>query len=363
MKDPFEYAHEREDEVIWMSQNTNELETSPLIRMEIEKAVKDKKYALYPHQEGVLGLKEAILQDLGLEEGYDVLVTNGGIEATYILTRAMLSEADNVIGSDPSFMPIHHQVELCDSEMKEIFVYEDPYRMTVDEVNEEVDEDTKFILLIDPLNPLGSSYPRDAVKGICDIAEDHDIWVIDDITYRDFAYEHTMTDEFIPEKTFFVYSFSKNCGFAGMRLGALIMREEISEDIKNWRTNPLSANVLAQVGAKVALKTKDQWMGDMVEQSRKNQQIIKESVEKIDGLHLPVYPSSTNMFAIDMEETGIDPTELQEVLLKDYNIFIRAGSYVSARAGQNFIRVSFTVPELQVEHFAEVLPDVIEDMR
>lgn len=363
MKDPFKYAHENVDDIIWMSQNTNELETSPLINLKIIEAVKNKRYALYPYQKGVLGLKELLLADLGLEEGFDALITNGGIEAAYVLTRAMLKKGENVIASDPSFMPIHHQIRLCDAEVKELYVYQDPYKMTLDQVNEAVDENTKFILLIDPLNPLGSGYSRAEVKGLCEIAEDNDLWIIDDITYRDFAYEHTLTTEFLPERSLLVYSFSKNCGFAGMRLGALLMPEDISEEIHRWRANPLSANVLAQIGAKTALETKEQWMGDMVKQSRKNQAIIKDAVDTIPDVSLPVYPSNTNMFVIDTSKTGLDPDEIQEKLLKDHNIFIRGGNYVSARAGMNFVRVSFTVPEPQVKKFAEVFPKVIEEMR
>ncbi len=363
MEDPFRYAHDREDEIIWMSQNTNELETSPLIQEAIIDAVKERKYALYPHQQGLKGLKEALLRDLGLEEGFGSIITNGAIEASYFMTRALFDPGDSVIASDPSFMPIHHQIELCKTNLEEINVYREPYRMTVENINERVDDSTKAILLIDPLNPLGSSYTRDEVKGISEIAEDNDLWVIDDITYRDFAFDHTLATDFVPERTLIIYSFSKNCGFAGMRLGSLITPDHMFDEISRYRSNPLSSNILAQVGAKVALETKDEWLSDMLEQSRKNQAIIKEAVEKTDGTHLPVYPSNTNMFIIDIEETGLHPDDVQEVLLKEHDIFVRAGTYVSKTAGENFIRVSFTIPQEEIEVFAEEFPQVIEEMR
>ncbi len=362
-EEPFVYAHKKEEEIVWMSQNTNQIETTPKIKEDIIEAVEEGKYNLYPYKQGILGLKEALLKDIGLEDGFDAMITNGAIEATYGMTRALLDSGDNVVASDPSFMPIHHQVELCEAKMKEINVYKSPYKMTVEEVKEKVDEDTEMILLIDPLNPLGTSYEKEEVKAICDIAEDEDLFIIDDITYRDFAYDHTLTTEFVPERTLLVYSFSKNCGFAGMRLGGLIMPEEYSDILHKYRTNVLSANVLAQVGAKTALETKDQWLDDMVEQSRKNQRLIKECVEGIDGLFLPVYPSHTNMFAIDIAETGIRPEKLQEKLLYEHDVFVRSGTYVSKDAGKDFIRVSFTVPEEGVRRFTKVLPEVIDELR
>ena len=362
-KDPFVYAHEREDKIVWMSQNTNQIETSPEILEAMKDALENKKFNLYPHRDGVLGLKERLLVDLGLKDGFDAIITNGAIEGTYTLTRALLKEGDNVIASDPSFMPIHHQIKLSGAVPKEIDVYKDPYRMTVEEVNEEVDKDTKMILLIDPLNPLGSSYTKKDVKGICEIAEDNDLLVIDDITYRDFAYEHTLASEFVPERTMFVYSFSKNLGFAGMRLGGLIMPEEYSDILHKYRTNVLSANVIAQVGAKKALETKKEWLPGMLEKSRKNQSIIKEAVEDIPDVFLPVYPSNTNMFVIDIEKTGLDPQKIQEKLLYEHDIFVRGGNYLSNIAGDKFVRISFTVPEEGARKFAEKFPEVLDEMR
>ena len=362
-KDPFVYAHEKEDEIVWMSQNTNQLETSPKIVEAMKEALDEHKFNLYPYKQGILGLKELILQDLGLTDGFDNIVTNGAMEATYALTRAMLDKGDNVVASDPSFMPIHHQIELSEATPKEIYIYKDPYKMKVEEVKEAVDENTKMILLIDPLNPLGTGYTPDEVKAISQIAEDNDIFLIHDITYRDFAYEHALASNFYPEKTIFVYSFSKSIGFAGMRLGSLIMPEEYSDLLHRYRTNVLSANVIAQVGAMKALETKDEWLGDMIEQSRKNQALIKDTVDKIDGVHLPVYPSSTNMFVMDIQETGLDPQRIQEKLLYEHDVFVRGGNYLSKKAGNKFVRISFTVPEEGVRRFSEALPIVLDELR
>ncbi len=362
-EDPFVYAHEREQKIVWMSQNTNQIETSPEIIKAMKEALEEGKYNLYPHRDGILGLKQALLDDLGLKDGFDALITNGAIEGTYTLTRAMLEEGDNVIASDPSFMPIHHQIELSGAEPREIDVYKDPYKLRVEEIEEAGDKNTKMILLIDPLNPLGSSYSKKEVKQISQIAEDNDLLLIHDITYRDFAYEHTLASEFVPERTIFVYSFSKNVGFAGMRLGALVMPKEYSDILHRYRTNVLSANVIAQVGAKKALETKDGWLPDMLKRSRKNQAIIKEAVDKIPDISLPVYPSNTNMFVIDVEKTGLDPQEIQEKLLYEHDVFVRGGNYLSKTAGDKFIRISFTVSEEGTRKFAERLPMVLDDLR
>jgi aspartate/methionine/tyrosine aminotransferase len=363
MPSNFAYAHKRRDDIVWMSQNTNTIPTSPEIENVILESIKSREYNLYPYAPGIFGLKDAILKDLGLsQDDFDCLITPGGIEALYILNRALLSEGDNVIASDPSFMPIHHQIRLSNSEVREIPVYQEPWKLKEEQIKEAVDDKTRMFLLIDPLNPLGTPYTKNEVKSFCDICEDHNLIMVDDITYRDFADDHTLTTDFYPEKTLITYSFSKNCGFAGMRIGALVAPKIMMKELKPFNTNVLSVNIIAQRAALAALKTKDRWINNVVSISRKNQEKIKECVEGIEGAFLPVYPSHTNMFVIDISQTGINPNDVERKLLFDHHVFVRGGNYLSRNFGSRFVRTSFSVPEDQCLKFCKAFPKVIEEM-
>jgi len=359
--EPFLYAHQNRDKIIWMSQNTNMLPTTPAIAEAVLAAVQQKEYNLYPYKGGVFGLPEALKEDLGAPD-YDVLLTNGGIEALYILTRALLERGDEVVASDPSFLPIHHQISLSNAKTIEMPIYSKPWKMTPDRVNEAITKKTKMILLIDPLNPLGSGYSKDEVKAISEIAMDNDLYLLDDITYRDFADEHHVTSEFYPEKSILVYSFSKNCGLAGMRIGGLLAEPKLMESFLKYNTNVLSVNILAQRAALAALQTKREWISTVVGTCRRNQATIKEAVERCPGAFLPVYPSYTNMFIIDVGNTGAEPERIQEKLLLEHSIFLRAGNYVSKRFGGRFVRASFSVPEEQCQKFAKAFPQVMAEL-
>lgn len=359
--EPFLYAHQNRDKIVWMSQNTNTLPTTPAITEAILEAAQQKEFNLYPYKEGLFGLPEAIKEDLGTPD-YDVLMTNGGIEGLYVVTRGLLKAGDEVIATDPSFLPIHHQVSLCDAKTVEMPIYSEPWKMTADMINEAITDKTRMILLIDPLNPLGSSYTGDEVRAISEIARDNDLYLLDDITYRDFADEHHATSEFFPEKSIVVYSFSKNCGLAGLRIGAILAEPRLMETFVRYNTNVLSVNILAQRAALAALETKNQWISTVVDTCRKNQAIIKEAVQKCPGAFLPVYPSYTNMFVIDISDTGANPEDVQRTLLLEHGIFLRAGNYVSKRFGERFVRTSFSIPEEECRKFAEAFPRVMAEL-
>ncbi len=364
MVDHFAYAHQRRDEIVWMSQNTNCLPTDKRILDELHRTVDSGEFALYPYSNGVFGLNEAILKDLGLDqEEWEVLVTPGGIEALYILTRALLEPGDGFIASDPSFLPIHRQALLSNAEVFELPIYKEPWKLTLDQVKTVLNQRSKMLLLIDPLNPLGTSYTRNEVKEFSELAIENELLLVHDITYRDFTDKPNMASEFAPDRTIYAYSFSKSCGFAGLRIGALVAPKALMEKMRPFNTNVLSVNILAQRAALVALETKDDWFPGVLEICKKNQALIRDAVEQADGCFLPVYPSHTNMFIIDISNTGIDPAVVEERMLLDHGVFVRGGGYVSGGFGKNFIRVSFSIPTAGVEKFCHLFPKIMDELR
>ena len=360
--DNFEFAHEHRREVAWMSQNTNTLPVHPKIQAAIRTSVEEREYNLYPFKRGVFGLPEAILADLGLD-GFDVLLTNGGIEGEYIATRTLLRPGDEVLSTDPSFLPIHEQVGMAAAKAVSVDIYRKPWVLTPEWANEAVTPATKALLLIDPNNPLGSGYARSQVKGLAEVCEDHGLWLINDVTYRDFNPDHVLAPEFYPEKTLVSYSFSKGPGLAGMRVGAILAPPDAMKELRRFDTNVLGVNVIAQRAALAALESKAEWLPEVRRVCAGNQVAIRAAVGRVEGAELPVYSSKANMFCIDLSATGVNPEAVEAALLHDYLVHTRAGSYLSTKSGGKFLRVSFTVPEKDCRRFTRAFPKVLAKLR
>src|SRR6266540_1539640 len=346
-KDNFEFAHEHRHDVAWMSQNTNTLPVHPAILDAIRRSADDREFNLYPRKAGIFGLPEAIKEDLHVDEA-DMILTNGGIEGEYIATRALLQAGDEALSTDPAFLPIHDQVAMAGARAVEADIYRKPYVLTPELALESLTPATKMLLVIDPNNPLGSGYTRSQVKGLAEIAKDHGLWLIDDITYRDFNPDHVLATDFYPEKTLLSYSFSKGPGLAGMRIGAIL--------------GPPDVNVLAQRAALAALHAKKEWLPEVRRVCELNQETIRRTVAKVDGASLPVFPSKANMFVIDLAPTGVNPEAVEERLLHADYVHTRAGSYLSKKHGGKFLRVSFTVAEADCKRFADAFPAVMDKL-
>tara|TARA_B100000676_G_scaffold311238_1_gene380362 strand:+ start:24 stop:1112 length:1089 start_codon:yes stop_codon:yes gene_type:complete len=360
MSNDFEYAHNNKN-VIWMSQNTNHLPTHGAIQDAIRKSADEREYTKYPLASGFPKLKELILGDLNLPD-HDLHITNGGTEALYCLMRHIQPKGSEMITSDPSYFVVHKFAKLGGARCTDIPIYHGNYRFEIEDIKEAINPNTKSIFLIDPINPLGSTYPKEEKKAICDLAEDHKFWIIDDITYCDFAPNHVLAADILPERTITGYSVSKNCGLAGLRVGSLVGPKEFISEVRGTMVSDLGINVIGQRAAIAALETKKDWLPGMLETARKNQEIIKKAVDKVEGASLPVYPSAASMMVIDISKHKADPQSVQDKLLYENDIFVRAGNYVSTRFGEKFIRVSFSIPTPEVEKFAEAFPKVMEEL-
>ncbi|MGI0129515.1 MAG: pyridoxal phosphate-dependent aminotransferase [Thermoplasmata archaeon] len=356
--DAFRYAHAHRAEVAWMSQNTNHLVPPSVIRDALSEAIRERRYEEYPYAPGDPELLDLVVRDLGLE-GETPFLTAGGTESLYMIARALLSAGDEVVASDPSYLIIHKFIELSGARTRNLDIYASPFRLSADRVQEAIRPKTRMILLIDPLNPLGSGYPREEVRAIAEVARDHHLLLLNDVTYRDFADAPALAAEFAPESTLTVWSVSKNCGMAGLRIGGFLGPSELVKTVARYNTNDLGVNVLAQVAAVAALRSKPHWIDSVRRQTRENGARIRSVVDGLPGATLPVYPSQANMMVIDLAELGVRPEALQEELLAKHGVFVRAGNYLSPTHGARFVRVSFSNPPSDIDRFVRAFPEAV----
>ena len=349
-------------DMIWMGQNTNHLH-GDIIADAMASCVREKEYSKYPPPEGFSELRQLILDDLGFDN-CEVLLTAGATASLYLCMQALIEPGDNVILSDPGYFIIGDFANRFANDVRYVPIYNEEcgYKLTPKLLRENMDENTKMVILIDPLNPLGSAYTEEELKEFAKIAIENDIYLLHDVTYKDFAREHFHAENYAPGQTLTIYSFSKIFGMAGLRIGSVVSSKVIIDVIKNALVNDLGVNIIAQYGAIAGLKSKDEWKDEIREISFNNQKLIKETVDGIDGVFLPVYPSDANMMAIDVSGAGIDPKELSNYLFKK-GIFAREGEYTSELFGDRYLRVSFSIPTEEVKVFCDEFPKAIEALR
>ena len=350
-------------DMIWMGQNTNHLHDDTIANAMIE-AIKEKTYCKYPAPEGFSELKQLILDDLDFKD-LEVLLTSGATESLYLCMQALLEPEDNVILSDPGYFIIGDFANRFAGEVRYVPIYfeENNYKLTPKLLKENMDENTRMVILIDPLNPLGSSYTEEELKEFAEIAKENDLYLLHDITYKDFARDHYLVENYAPGQTLTIYSFSKIFGMAGLRIGSVISSPELIRKMRASVINDLGTNSLAQEAGIAGLQSKNSWIKEVKGISFKNQDLIKEAVDETPGVFLPIYPVDANMMTIDISGTGLTPEEVSDYLLREKNIFVREGNYTSKLFGDQYIRVSFSIPTEEIMKFREEFPKAIKVLK
>lgn len=337
----------------WMGQNTTHLEPPPEVIAALTESTRRREFQLYAPALGFAWLRELILQDLGLDNGGAVaMITDGAVGGLHHVCTALAARISRLITTDPGWPWPARFVGFAGIPVTTLPVYAENqgYRLTAGQLAEVI-EPGSLVYLIDPLNPLGSSYGRAELTAIADLARATGSLVVHDCTYRHFARGHSLIAELYPEGTLTTYSFSKWLGLAGLRVGALIGPPGLMDTLTTVPANPLGASIQAQRAAIAGLEVKEPWLRRLRAVNAANQETVTRAVAGSGLGRVLVRPSHGNFLAVDIGDSGWTADGLCAAML-DRDVFIRPGTYQSPRFGERFVKVSTSVPAEWAERFA-----------
>lgn len=350
-------------DLMWLGQNTNHFPLHPAVRKALHDAIDDESFHAYAPPLGMEALRAAIVADLGVPD-QSAVVTDGAVSALALACRAFCREGKGFVTTDPGWKwPLQFAAK-AGSVLTEIPIYgpEHGFKLSADALAASTDENTAVIYLVDPNNPLGTTYTEDEIRAFAMRAREVGAVLIHDCTYRDFADSHTLASRFYPEGTVTIVSFSKWLGLAGLRLGALVASPELLARILPHSQAPLGASVLAQRAAIAGLAVKDEWMAEVIAQQRENQRMIVEAFAELPGFEVPVFPSQANFIVVECSGAGVTPEALVSAL-GEHDIMVRQGTYHTPRFGHRFVKISTTVPKAWAQALCDVLPQAVERAR
>lgn len=355
----FQEMFDKKDLAI-MGRNTNHFLNASEIREAMIESIRAEEYHQYAPPCGLRELQELILKDLQADSCY-ALITNGATEALYQVTRVLLREGDDFISTDPGYFTTHNFARSSGAHIIEIPIFNEKTknRLTPELLKSHLTPRTKIVYLVDPNNPLGSCLPKEEVMEICDLTKQAGAFLVQDCTYKDFSDAHFPAVRYAPENAIAIYSVSKSCGLAGMRIGAVVSHPSVIDRLTRAQMNHLGSNLVAQRGAIAALRTKGSWFKKVFDLQRQHQSILRDMFKTLDGFSPIVYPSQTNFLAIDVSRSGFHP-EFLTIRLLEKNIQVRHGGYNSRLYGEQFFRVGTTVPTEWVERFCDEFPRMVK---
>jgi alanine-synthesizing transaminase len=204
----------------------------------------------------------------------DVYLGNGVSELIILTMQALLDDGDEVLIPAPDYplwtaavslsggTPVHYMADETEG-----------WNPDPDEIEARITERTKALVVINPNNPTGAVYSREALEGLVDVARRHGLLLLADEIYDRVLYdgaEHIPLASVAPDLLCLTYNgLSKTYRVAGYRAGWLAITGPKAhaagflEGIHLLASSRLCPNVPAQHAIQVAL-TGHQSIEDLV---------------------------------------------------------------------------------------------------
>ncbi len=221
----------------------------------------------YTANRGLIELRREI--SLYLSERYqisyqpedEILVTIGASEAIDLALRALISDGDEVLVPDPSYVSYAPGVVFAGGVPVPVETrQEDDFRLKAENLEKAVTSRTKLLILPYPNNPTGAIMEKNDLESVAEVVRRHDLLVISDEIYSELVYDgHSHTAfasvaDMYP-RTLTINGFSKAFAMTGWRVGyACGAKEIISVMNKIHQYSIMCAPRQGQVAAAAALR-------------------------------------------------------------------------------------------------------------
>ena len=167
--------------------------TPPHMIEAVERAMRDGQNGYAPSV-GILPAREAVAAELsgrGMPLTADrVVITSGTSEGIELALTALAENGDEVLVPSPTY-PLYTAV-LAKIGARPVFYRKDPsngWLPDVSEIEQLITPQTRALVVIDPNNPTGATYPESVRRGLIEIADRHNIPLLADEVYGDLAYD------------------------------------------------------------------------------------------------------------------------------------------------------------------------------
>ncbi len=179
-------------------------------------------------------------------------LVNGSAEGIRYVIQAFTSENGRIVGVVPSYFMFQVYSEMYGRDFVKV-PYNDDLTMSVDNIINELTDDTQLLILLNPNNPMGNVYSDDEFKALLQVAKQKQITVLIDEAYHYF-YPKTFIEYALNEEHVFVTrTFSKLFSMAGCRLGYVVGWPEGIRMVQKFCT-PHNTNAFAMKFAEAVIE-------------------------------------------------------------------------------------------------------------
>lgn len=310
----------------------------------------DPKTHQYGAVEGTSALRAALAEKLRSENRIPVdvanrvVVTAGGNMAFFNAVLAVADVGDEIVLQTPYYF--NHEMAVGMAGCRAVLVgTDDAYQLRVDAIEKAITPRTKAIVTVSPNNPTGAVYPEKALREVNELCRARGITHVHDEAYEYFTYGDVKP--FSPGSiagsaphTISLYSYSKAYGFAGWRLGYMVIPAHLEEAVRKIQdTNLICPTMIAQTAALGALKAGASYCREKLRGMAEVREVARRAFGEISSFCVAPLTDGAFYFFLRLS-TPMEPLALVERLVKEHRVAAIPGTAFGIASGCS-LRVAF----------------------
>lgn len=251
----------------------------------------------YTAASGIIELKEAIVEKFKKDNNLtyktsQIIISTGAKQCLANVFQAILNPGDEVIVGIPYWVSYPELIQLADG--VPVFAQSEEsnsFKLTVEELEKVVTENTKAIIINSPNNPTGTVYTKNELELLANFAKEKDLFIISDEIYEELLYGNeghisiASLSEDAYNRTIVINGVSKAYAMTGWRIGYAAASEKITSLMSNIQShttsNPCSISQYASVEA---LKGDQSEVENMKKEFKARRDFMVDRINSINNL-------------------------------------------------------------------------------
>ncbi|MEP7319175.1 MAG: aminotransferase class I/II-fold pyridoxal phosphate-dependent enzyme [Panacibacter sp.] len=322
--------------------NLSESSVTDLKMSELNVSLHDLKLEYIGHR-GKPELRQLIVKDYTDLHEQHVLLTNGAAGALFIINTSLLTPTDHLVVVRPNYATNIEVPKTIGCSISFIDLrFEDAWKLDVQKIEKAIQPNTKLISITTPHNPTGMLMNETDIDQLIHIAEQHNIYLLVDETYRDACFKTpypmaaTKSNNVIS-----VSSLSKAFGLPGLRMGWLITQDEIMMErfLAAKEMIYISNSALDEEVAYQFYLQKEKFTTAINQKAMLNFQLLNEWLQKETRMEAVLPQGGVVCFSRFKSEVKIDTNKFYTVLMNKYQTMVGPGHWFDMP--DTYMRIGF----------------------
>ncbi|MHA2160087.1 MAG: pyridoxal phosphate-dependent aminotransferase [Candidatus Thorarchaeota archaeon] len=269
----------------------------------------------YTPDPGTVQMRESILEKTKRDNNFEfnpeteVIVSAGSSAALFGTILAIVEAGDEVIVPAPAYLAYEPIIKFAGA--KPIFVpakEKTEFIPTTEDIASVVTPNTKAMIVCTPNNPTGTVWSKSGLRGIADLAIDHDFHVISDELYERIVYDGTKTHSIasfddMKEHAVTINGVSKSYAMTGLRVGWVIGSARVIDAYRKiHQYTAICASSISQAASTVALNECEYYVQEMVSEYDRRRRLLLDRINNHIPLMSVISPKGSFYMFVNVKE-------------------------------------------------------------